>query len=772
MHFNKLLFRLVLVAAALSFVAADWPTPVPVGSGHWTFVGNHRWRITAPTGTLPGAVVSALVPWRRRDVAFVGRVDTFITSSSAAIAPVAHCARNASTLTPTSAAFFFSADVGAGDYFLYYLPFSTCEYANGACQYGADVDYAPPSHCLEAPWWPAGAAPVSASAVAYEGATPFDAFTDMEFLMSLAELSAFATEPLLITEDAASSARVWGGGGSGGNSTPFCVFCSACGAWYLKTGGDPSITSGWDQGFEDKCCSQDATDCFWFTSLGACQAHSPAQCRACAAGDSDMGCPAWGGPPGPGIPLPRKYLDRPPAALASLTATLSPNQNFTFQVLLLVPRGDATVAGVYFSPPIAGVTLTCFNTEAVDYWGRFSTPAPPVNGLLPLWVGVAVDRAAAAGSFNVSGAVRVTLAGGANGTTLPFTLALTVAGGAPLPDGSDAPPRLHWLNSRLGNDDASVPLPYAPVRANATSLPAAFSLHGKTIAVGANGLPAAISTFGASASPPLDARGPTALLAGAGVSVRAALSGAPLAFPAFSTTAFSGNGSAYAWEAAGTDSTGAVALRVAGSVDFSGYVALEVTAAPTAAGVPPGATLAVELVAEAAPENLVYGMGLGVHGGFWAKLFAAPATTRLWGWDNVNGNNGVWMGSTTGGFLLKLKGDDPLWQASVPFDDRSAPPAPPNWFNGGKGGILLDKNGTFTGFSGGVPFSAPLSWKASLLVTPVHNLNLTRHWELRYAQLGGPANYTFLAEHGASVINMHQFVSRPSTRAHTPKKRV
>ena len=745
---------LVFAVVAASLVAADWPIPIPTGGGHWNSAGNHRFRITAPAGTLPHAVVSALVPWRRRDVTFADRVDTFITSSSGSVAPVLHCARNASTLTPTSATFFFSADAGAGDYFLYYLPFSTCEYANGACEYGADVDYAPLSHCLEAPWWPAGAAPAPASAVAYEGATPFDEFTDMEFLMSPAEVSTFGPAPLLITESATSSARVWGGGGGGGgNTTPFCVFCAACGAWYLKTGGDPSITSGWDQGFNDKCCSTDASNCYWFPTEGACQAHSPAQCRACSAGDSDMGCPSWGGPPGPDTPLPRKYLDRPPSALASLSATLSPNQNFSFQVLLLVPEGEATVADVTFSPPIPGVILTCFNTEAVDFWGRPSAPQPTVRGLLPLWVGVAVDRAAAAGAYNVSGAVRVTLA--ANGSaTLPFALALTVAGGAPLPDGGDEPPRLHWLNSRLGNDDDSVPLPYAPVRANATSLPASFSLHGKTIAVGANGLPAEISTFGASASPPLDARGPTALLAGAGVSLRVALSGAPLAFPAFSTVAFSGNGSAYAWEAAATDATGAVALRVAGSVDFSGYVALEVTATP--AGAPPGATLAVELVAEAARENVLYGMGLGVHGGYWAKMFDAPLSTRTWAWDGVNGNNGAWMGSTTGGFLLKLKGDDPLWQASVPFDDKSAPAPPPNWYNGGKGGILLDKNGTFIGFSGDVPFSSPLSWRASFLITPVHNLNLTRHWELRYAQLGGPANYTFLAENGASVVNMHQ----------------
>ena len=91
---------LVFAVVAASLVAADWPIPIPTGGGHWNSAGNHRFRITAPAGTLPHAVVSALVPWRRRDVTFADRVDTFITSSSGSVAPVLHCARNASTLTP------------------------------------------------------------------------------------------------------------------------------------------------------------------------------------------------------------------------------------------------------------------------------------------------------------------------------------------------------------------------------------------------------------------------------------------------------------------------------------------------------------------------------------------------------------------------------------------------------------------------------------------------------------------------------------------------
>ena len=132
--------------------------------------------------------------------------------------------------------------------------------------------------------------------------------------------------------------------------------------------------------------------------------------------------------------------------------------------------------------------------------------------------------------------------------------------------------------------------------------------------------------------------------------------------------------------------------------------------------------------------------------------------------------------------MLKLKGDDPLWQASVPYDDKSSPPPPPSWYNNGKGGILLNRSGVVTGFSHNYvcgPGANATTFRASLLVTPVHNLNLTHHFSLRYAQLDAPANYSkqrnalafvpcssvplphvalagFLASRGASVINMHQ----------------
>ena len=79
------------------------------------------------------------MPWRRRD-AYVTTADTFIVAGSPnGSSPVSKCYRNDSSLTSTNASFTFNADAGSGSYYVYYLPFSTCEYSGGSCEYSANV---------------------------------------------------------------------------------------------------------------------------------------------------------------------------------------------------------------------------------------------------------------------------------------------------------------------------------------------------------------------------------------------------------------------------------------------------------------------------------------------------------------------------------------------------------------------------------------------------------------------------------------------------------
>eukprot|EP01050_Picozoa_sp_SAG11_P004903 SAG11_NODE_326_length_10708_cov_6.937035_4_plen_1050_part_00 len=138
-------------------------------------------------------------------------------------------------------------------------------------------------------------------------------------------------------------------------------------------------------------------------------------------------------------------------------------------------------------------------------------------------------------------------------------------------------------------------------------------------------------------------------------------------------------------------------------------------------------------------------------------------TVATWRWDGMpntgNGDNSVWLGSTAGGLRLSLIGDDPLWQAGVPYDSRATPDPPTSWYNNATGGMTVDCHGATTAFSGrhSLPAGGVISFAWSMLVTPVRPFNFTAHFKERWAQLGGPGgDYTQYKNASVTVINMHQ----------------
>ena len=241
--------------------------------------------------------------------------------------------------------------------------------------------------------------------------------------------------------------------------------------------------------------------------------------------------------------------------------------------------------------------------QGIDFWGRAFTPPVAINGVLPLWFSASVARDAPPSTTNVSVSVVLVDTAGNSSSTVVLALALTVSSDAPLPDGEDDLPRVHWLNSRLGSDDDSVPRPYTPLGVNSSSLPATFSMHGKVIVIGANGLPASVTTFGVSSSPSVDRLGNTSVLAPGGTLATVSINGSDtLSFVEWSTAYFRGNGSTYEWLAEATDTTGAVTLGVSGNVDATGYLAFDFSVQPML-GMQASSTLAFEFTVPTASAN-------------------------------------------------------------------------------------------------------------------------------------------------------------------------
>lgn len=133
---------------------------------------------------------------------------------------------------------------------------------------------------------------------------------------------------------------------------PFCVSATSD-SYYIKTGGDPSVTSGWDGGIVDRCCSSSPTACLWFNSAASCAAvlpSAPTSCRSCSAAlpkydDEDVGCPAWAQSK-PGVPNGTLPLALVPAELVGAGAPLFTLSLFNGSSVLAATRtpvGEGTV---------------------------------------------------------------------------------------------------------------------------------------------------------------------------------------------------------------------------------------------------------------------------------------------------------------------------------------------------------------------------------------------------------------------------------------------
>eukprot|EP01116_Phalansterium_solitarium_P022442 TRINITY_DN7415_c0_g1_i1.p1 TRINITY_DN7415_c0_g1~~TRINITY_DN7415_c0_g1_i1.p1 ORF type:complete len:750 (-),score=225.23 TRINITY_DN7415_c0_g1_i1:141-2390(-) len=125
----------------------------------------------------------------------------------------------------------------------------------------------------------------------------------------------------------------WTQAANAGGLAPFCVQQYAGGAFYIKTGGDPSKTFGWDGGAQDRCCRSDADTCFWYGTLHACQAALLGSCEPCSS-PSAIGCPMW---------------TNGAVSVGTTAVTFDPEQPATTLLEFETPDGQAVPAAVLSS---------------------------------------------------------------------------------------------------------------------------------------------------------------------------------------------------------------------------------------------------------------------------------------------------------------------------------------------------------------------------------------------------------------------------------------
>ena len=460
--------------------------------------------------------------------------------------------------------------------------------------------------------------------------------------------------------------------------------------------------------------------------------------------------------------IPSFWLAKPCSELQRFSGAAQPGEVYTFQIAAVSEKDTAdTVTTVSFDAlkgaahggSIAASALNSMSTNGFDYWGRPMTLKQPLQPrhVKSLWVTAKVPKTTQADTY--TGTAYVHLVSSATPVAIHVTL---VVSGTVLEDGGDSEwwrgTRLAWLDSTDYQETTTVPYPFTPIVTQSGSVGFEAQLANKTLRVNEKGMLESATTYTDSSMGMVFTQPSTPVLS------------APVSFDVLDGA----KKRSYQWQSHMTEKSDMRLawvstshnneMSVTASVDATGY--FDYTVDFVSQSDAPGSVNFVLRIPNFA-NNSVYGLGLGRRGGL-LKNFAGPsgAFPIEWKWAGLrNGENGVWIGTTRAGLRLYLKGDSDLWQAGVPFDSSATPPIPQSWANGKSGGIRVLQNGTveaYTGGVAGVKKGKKISFKFSMMITPTKNVDLEKHWGLKYAQLEGQTNYTFIAKGGATVVNMHQ----------------
>ena len=442
--------------------------------------------------------------------------------------------------------------------------------------------------------------------------------------------------------------------------------------------------------------------------------------------------------------LPKPWADRGPGAV--LESRPLRDEYFTFQVAAIAgaaPLSDVHVAFERF-PAEWQKTLTCFNCGGIDEHGRpfTKTVAVPAGEIQPLWIGVQVPADQPFGP--VEGDVVVSAAGRGRQAV---TVRLTVGAAQARNHGFDEPElmsRLAWLNSTAGTDPDFIIQPFTPVAIGGSSRHD-LSILGRTIALGASGLPDRIVSYFTPDVTSL-ARTASPILARP-LALHVIVNGAAEAMRANPYDVTQDARGRVSWSAESRSS--AIRMAVHGALEYDGMLdyRIEVEALKDVA------IDDVVLPVAFMPDAADYMLGLGRAGG------RRPDRVD-WTWKVENHQEGVWLGGVNKGLQYVLRDDNYVRPLNTNFYQNQPLNLPPSWYNGGRGGIRIETETspsvvTATNYSGPRRLSAgaTLHFNVRFLVTPFKPIDTATHFNTRFVHKYVPVDEV-IAD-GGTVVNIH-----------------
>ncbi len=445
---------------------------------------------------------------------------------------------------------------------------------------------------------------------------------------------------------------------------------------------------------------------------------------------------------------------------------------FVFQIGLWAARKEIADVELHFgdlSNATHGTTLParalrCINTGGTDWTGvSFKKPCPvPKGRVQPLWIGIDVPADAAPGFYR--GTVTVAPRG-AQPQRVKFELEILEQ---ILDDHGDGEPwrlsRLRWLDSTLALDDG-LTKPFTPLRIEGNTI----HCLGRTVTLGANGLPASVASRIAPEGTHLVDRaqellaGQIAFLGETGDGAVSAWRVSPMRFTRREPGVVT-------WESSWRGR--ATAVRCKGRMECDGCLEFELVL--TASSRTAVEDLRLEIPMRASVAR--YLMGLGVKGG-------RRRGDLEWRWDPARNQDGVWIGDVHAGLQCSFRDERYERPLNTNFYLSKPLVMPRSWGNDGKGGITVRERSdrgrvTITSYSGPRRLDPgdTLHFNFRLLITPFKPIDTRAQWGTRFYH--ATRDLGEVARCGANTINNHHgtdinpYINYPFLRVAEMKKYV
>jgi Family of unknown function (DUF6067) len=677
-------------------------------------LGNHR-AVVRFHGT--GTVAHVVVPWRRRDSDPASK--RVIVQDSATGARILNVVEGA--VTRESGEFFFQPVSGAGNYYIYYLPYHN----EGRSNYPKGV-YWRRDTTADAKWErtiggggtaiggggtaTGGAAigragAVNASIVRMESIDSFNSFYPMEVIATAKETAMLKAthkdDPYLVfPEDRLHSIRMRGdlpyrwikkgpGGAVQGTADKGEYFAYQLGIYALQSLGDVRVQ------FSE--LRRDGVK----TAEGGDREKILASASSCI---NTMGI---------------DYQGRP------FTKTVD------------VPAGQVQALW-------CGINIPAGTTPGV-YTGTVTVIARPARAGRGETGGKGGDTSGRAGATDTDtfGCVMPAVAGAWRRTIhLRITVSdqLAIDGGAGTPQKMT---RLKWLNSTLAQDNTVI-APYTPLDIRGDTL---IRLLGRSIRLSRQGFPEQIQTYFTPEMTDTTDHPNNLLAENIHFHFIRASDGKDIRLTPRGVQFTERSPGTVSWTAASASDE--LKMDVSAALEFDGFLSYTVKVTALA-----DLDLKdIDMHIPFQPDMAQYMMGLGLKGGY------RPDSMYRWKWDVTHKNqDGAWIGEVNAGLQYSLRDEHYVRPLNTNFYLQKPLVAPSSWANGGKGGIDVGIKGRsmlVNNYSGARHLSKgdTLFYNFNLLITPFHTINTDFQWATRFYH--AYANLDSIKAIGATVVNIH-----------------